>query len=1541
MAYLYLNFIDNLTTGLGEKAWGKEDFYTTSLTDQYEIIKRKIGNTAETLQSFVGGAFPSMVNKRYFISMPGFDRRMQENRRGKKCIYNIVIRPEHDEFISRILPDNYDVIVIGDLTFDSVTAVTVKGIELIDSNVAKFGERAVLCNAACAFATTSFIAGGRSITVPDYGTRDIHDEILTNDFILDLCEYVFPVPNKSETIAVLDEWKEYLQFRKYYLGKQSERCETIDGIEVCDSYMITKEAYRRDEERLSSLLLDNVPQFAKGEQVILSRNIQGSDSFPLICVSIKRNRKEILSQTIGKGGHGRPKFEVYLQRYTKDAMGLSKFAPQYDENGNLPKGYRFNQYLLGERYLFASVDIEPDLTELEKRYEKAYEQENKKIDGKYASIISNELEKYMFIQAPIIKKGFDSKLSAYIKELEDSLEKDVAENSDKEVKKAYDAAVAQAVAPLGERRKKQHADIRAQIEKARKSKQPADELDEQIEDLRGKAEAVDLVYYDELEKIKASISLREFYLRRNQELITRKEKSLAISCQAEIDRVRKEKEKQLEIQYKSQKNEEKATIKEELQKQLANEKAIKIENETIREYRIYFRPTDITDKNSEITKSIEAIEPKYLVYDNRAEKAKIERQEKALASIAGGYVKNPYLPTYLFAPGELKQISRLSEKEPDWCLESLNDGQKLAVRRALASESVFLLQGPPGTGKTQVIAEITAQLAKQGKKVLISSETHKAIDNVFERLPKIPEIRPLRLIPSQNGKDTNYSPERLVDNFYANISGNLERQVNRFEHFEENKAIFNEEMKRLRMEYDRLLRLKRDNAKAEAERDRLITIINKLNEQLETQRAALSEIKGIIEQHRRTEKYIENYRFSTDGTVEEYIQGYRAAVEQLLQSYECFNGLTIDKVPELIRVNIDAIKEELSHILSEDNLVALKSRQTELRNIMQGLRDPDTDEAPQEGDVNYAKYKEYQGELITIGKEIKQAQATTEFDFSDSIIFAIAPNAVTNKDLLKKLPEDLTAFRIRLQSLIAEFISKIENVIKPHENNEADITAKIADIQLSISENKKAYEELGSNEGIAEYGELSSSLKQKITRFFRDFNIIKEYDSDNLDEAFDIIRAEWTRIEYDYNAMNAENTAKIPMFKEIIRYLSQDDIIEEDRQSYTRELYNCVNVFGITCTSRDRFTQSQLQELGKYCIESVDIRKQGIDVVIVDEVSKSSFLDLLIPILYGKTIILVGDHRQLPPMYDLRHLRSDDFDGLDEAIITKEKNEEYTALYEECFFKTLYEKVPDDFRVMLTKQYRCHSHIMEVFNHFYGGTGKGLTIGKKQQDVEKEHGLTVKINGQSIIDPKYHVYFIDCDQKESSAYEGSTSKINEQEAEVAMKLLRELDLAASDLVKQGKIRVSGDKKIDERPSIGVICTYGDQAGLIKKKRRSLQFNGFSGKPDERLIISTVDDFQGDERDIIILSMVRNPSGNRFDAEFIKKFERINVALSRARKLLIIVGARKFLSEAGVIDLPDLSGDKSRDQINFHVYEKIIDTIYSRGRVLVASDIIGG
>ena len=73
--------------------------------------------------------------------------------------------------------------------------------------------------------------------------------------------------------------------------------------------------------------------------------------------------------------------------------------------------------------------------------------------------------------------------------------------------------------------------------------------------------------------------------------------------------------------------------------------------------------------------------------------------------------------------------------------------------------------------------------------------------------------------------------------------------------------------------------------------------------------------------------------------------------------------------------------------------------------------------------------------------------------------------------------------------------------------------------------------------------------------------------------------------------------------------------------------------------------------------------------------------------------------------------------------------------------------------------------------------------------------------------------------KESSAYEGSTSKVNEQEAQVAIQLLKQIDKASIDAVNSGKVIVNKSKKIDERFFAGIIYTYGDQATLIKKMRR--------------------------------------------------------------------------------------------------------------------------
>lgn len=1528
MAYLYLNFFDNLTSG----SRNFDDFYTQSLAEQYEGIKRRLGrNAPEDLQKFIAMCCPYSESE-YYISMPALDRKIQRKIRrdgseGTEYINNVVIRPAL--YRTYGIPESLDVIFIGDITFGSVIAFTVKGIELMDSGVAKLGEYRVNCTAACAFTTKTFSdRSGRQITVPDYGTRETHDAVLTHDFIDRLCEEVYPVSDPASVRKTIDRWKEYIEFRKYYLGVQSEKCEGITDVSVKEAYVVTKAAYRKNEEIWKGYLLDGHEEFSKGEQIILDRKISDADEFPLICVAIEKNRKIVLSETTGRSGYGKPKYEVYLRRYSRDSMGLSEQEPHYI-NGSLPKGFKF-PYTLGERFQFIMTDLEPDCSDLEARCKKDSAQAEKEIDAKYRSMIEAELKKQMDAVRPGLIAAFDRKHEEYEKELNASLARDIEENQDKEVRREYDSTVLAPIQAEYEKKRKQLEEVRKKIGKGKREK--LEEIDQQIETLTDEQHVA-------IEQAMAMFPISIFYEARNKRLTEAKRKSLDVEREAELAKIENAKRGELQAIYWSTIELEKEQKKQEIQSAFREKVAERIDNDTIRKYELYFCPENQNDSAAEIKKDLDKIVCRFLTYDNRAEKAKLERQEKALTSLLGGYVRNPYLVSYLFDPQKLSDAVSPLQDSPDWCLESLNDTQKLAVRRALASESIFLLQGPPGTGKTQVIAEITAQFAKQGKKILVSSETHKAIDNVFERLPKIPEIRPLRLIPSQNRKETNYSPERLVDNFYKNIQESLRRQIDRYEHFNETKETFSAQMQELRFDYDRLLRLQGENAKIEQERKRLSDVIADLSAQREKVRELRSDIQEELERFVRTEKLIDSYRFDVDGAKEQFLVAFKGRAETLLREYPCFAGAGSEKIREIMSADLSVIRSEIAEICGDDRLAMSEKERESLRRQLAELRDSETDEAPEEGQENYDAYKRIQKQFIALNKQIKELREAGAVDVSDSRLRAlVSPEVLTDKALLQELPDAIALFKIRVPDLLSDLHREINEAKRPFSEQEENAIAKDNELARRINEAKQQYEALSEDSGVLEQEELNGMLKQKIGRSFRDFGIVREYDSGDMETAFAIIREEWNRLESDFKRTKQEDARCIPVLKEICKYLDSPDILEEDRQAYTRDLYNNVNVFGITCTSRDRFTKSQLSDLERYGIDDVDIRKQGIDVVIIDEVSKSSFLDLLIPILYGKTVILVGDHRQLPPMYDLRHMRESDFEGLDENIITKEKNDSYTALYEECFFKTLYERVPGDFRVMLNKQYRCHSHIMEVFNHFYGGNERGLMIGKKQQDDEKQHGLTVKVNGNIIIDPEHHIYFVDCEKKESSE-DGSTSKQNKQEASVIIELLNGIDRAALELISKGKIRLDKERQIDERPSVGVICTYGDQASLIKKRRKGNQYKGFSQKDDEKLIISTVDDFQGDERDIILVSMVRNPRDHRFNAEFVKQFERINVAFSRARKLLIIVGAKKFLSEQK-IDLPDLSGNHALDKTNYPVYQKIIDTIGLRGRLLTAEDVIG-
>ena len=302
----------------------------------------------------------------------------------------------------------------------------------------------------------------------------------------------------------------------------------------------------------------------------------------------------------------------------------------------------------------------------------------------------------------------------------------------------------------------------------------------------------------------------------------------------------------------------------------------------------------------------------------------------------------------------------------------------------------------------------------------------------------------------------------------------------------------------------------------------------------------------------------------------------------------------------------------------------------------------------------------------------------------------------------------------------------------------------------------------------------------------------------------------------------------------------------------------------------------------------------------------------------------MGDHRQLPPIYEFAKLRKEDFEGLDENIINEQINKEFTKMYEECFFKTLFEQVPVDFKTMLVQQYRCHEQIMNVFNHFYQGE---LKLGFAGQNNKKQHNINLLSNGRNIIVPTKHTYFINSRGFETHE-QGSTSMYNTAEAKIVIELIKKLN------------KYFKDNNTLEKLSIGVICTYGDQARKIKEMMRNQRIKTDAFKTsEEKMIVSTVDDFQGDERDIIIVSMVRNPENpNRSNPGFILAYQRINVALSRARRLLIVVGNRKYLENKGVIDLLDIYG-MGNDRHNFRVYEEIISTIERDGKIIEDEDVL--
>jgi superfamily I DNA and/or RNA helicase len=207
----------------------------------------------------------------------------------------------------------------------------------------------------------------------------------------------------------------------------------------------------------------------------------------------------------------------------------------------------------------------------------------------------------------------------------------------------------------------------------------------------------------------------------------------------------------------------------------------------------------------------------------------------------------------------------------------------------------------------------------------------------------------------------------------------------------------------------------------------------------------------------------------------------------------------------------------------------------------------------------------------------------------------------------------------------------------------------------------------------------------------------------------------------------------------------------------------------------------------------------------------------------------------------------------------------------ESLFKNLFESAPESIKKMLTIQYRMHPQIMAGINQFYENN---LECGLTNPDEQRPHYLA-----NSNIKDNNHIVWIKTPLNlEFREQQDGTSVINEKEIKVIEKICRQFEQTWSIRVKQGQ----------PRKEIGIITFYGRQLKLIESRIDPKKF------PSLHIRTGTVDRFQGMERQVIIVSMVRNNSQKNIG--FAKTPERVNVAFSRAQELLLIVGCHSLFTQ---------------------------------------------
>lgn len=269
-----------------------------------------------------------------------------------------------------------------------------------------------------------------------------------------------------------------------------------------------------------------------------------------------------------------------------------------------------------------------------------------------------------------------------------------------------------------------------------------------------------------------------------------------------------------------------------------------------------------------------------------------------------------------------------------------------------------------------------------------------------------------------------------------------------------------------------------------------------------------------------------------------------------------------------------------------------------------------------------------------------------------------------------------------------------------------------------------------------------------------------------------------------------------------------------------------------------------------------DVGNLEFDLCIIDEASKATAMEACVPFSRSKKWVLVGDSKQLPPFRE-------------EILASAELRSRYKLESEEAvesLFERFRRKLPAANQAMLTKQYRMVEPIGRMVSEcFYDGQLESM---RKNVDAALS-GISGRVAN----------WFTTADLPDRVEEQAGLSFVNTAEAAIVCQLLQRVN----DILRQS-----------EKPGRrDVLVLSGYKGQVTHLHRRLIPLQSSLDKLDVECC--TIDRVQGQQADIVVFSVTRSNELAR--AGFLRALERINVALSRARELLVIVGDHAFVEKA--------------------------------------------